>query len=325
VIPPRIRLDRIEAAAPFIAPEFRDTPQFVCEPLGEALGVRIVLKVETLNPIRSFKGRGAELFVRRDAPAGPLVCASAGNFGQAMAYTCRTQGVPLIVFASVEANALKLERMRALGADVRLAGADFDEAKLEAKRHASRHGLRMVEDALEPATAEGAGTMALELLRSSEPLDAILVPLGNGAMLAGIATVVRAYRPGTRIIAVQAEGAPAMVESMRTGRVVTHDRIATIADGIGVRLPIPEALADLAGLVDDAILVSDDSILAAMRLVHQHVGLVVEPSAAVAIAALRDDPEGFAQARVATILCGGNLTPGQIATWLAGELAARSA
>ena len=314
---PRIRLEAIEAAPVLIDPVFQGTPQFECEPLGDALGARVVLKVETLNPIRSFKGRGAELFVARDAPPGqPLVCASAGNFGQAMAFACRSRGVPLIVFASERANALKVERMRALGADVRLAGDDFDGAKLVAKRFAAGAGLRMVEDALEPATAEGAGTMALELLALSEPVDAVLVPLGNGAMLAGVATVLAAHWPDTRVVAVQALGAPAMVESMRSGRLVTHERVETIADGIGVRIPIPEALDDLAGLVDETILVDDDLILAAMRLVHQHVGVVAEPSAVVGIAALLAAPERFARSRVATMLCGGNLTPLQLRSWL---------
>jgi threonine dehydratase len=317
---PRVLLDRIEAAPPFIDRVFRDTPQYECEPLGDALGARVVLKVETLNPIRSFKGRGADLFVARDAGTAPLVCASAGNFGQAMAYACRARGVPLVVFAAQRANALKVERMRALGADVRLAGDDFDGAKLIAKRFAADEGLRMVEDALEPATAEGAGTMALELLGVAGAIDAVLVPLGNGAMLAGIATVFATHRPDTRMIAVQARGAPAMVESLRTGRTVTADRIDTIADGIGVRIPIPEALDDLRPLVDETILVEEASILEAMRLVHRHAGVVAEPSAAVGIAAMLEAPRRFAGSRVATIVCGGNLTAPQLRAWL-GEAA----
>jgi threonine dehydratase len=315
--PPRVRLERIESAATFIDPSFLDTPQYECEPLGEALGVRVVIKVETLNPIRSFKGRGSELFVARDAPAATLVCASAGNFGQGMAYSCRARRVPLIVFASEHANSLKVERMRALGAEVRLVGDDFDAAKLAAKEFAAQQGLRMVEDALEPATAEGAGTMALELLAFPRPPDAVLVPLGNGAMLAGVATVLRAHRPRTRVVAVQARGAPAMVESLRCGRPVSHAGVATIADGIAVRIPIPEALGDLAGLVDETILVGDDAIVAGMRLLHRHAGIVAEPSAAVGIAALLEDPVRFASARIATIVCGGNLSEAQVRSWLA--------
>ena len=111
---PRITLANIERAATIIDPVFLHTPQFICEPLGAALGVRVALKVETLNPIRSFKGRGADLLVSRAAADVPLVTASAGNFGQAMAYACRKRGLELTIFASINANPFKVERMRDL-------------------------------------------------------------------------------------------------------------------------------------------------------------------------------------------------------------------
>src|SRR5215203_6901991 len=124
----RITLERIEAAARVIDPVFLNTPQWVCEPLGEELGARVALKAETLNPIRSFKGRGADWLVH-NLPAGvALMCASAGNFGQAMAYACRARGVTLTVYAAEQANPLKIARMRAMGAQVVLAGEDFDAA-----------------------------------------------------------------------------------------------------------------------------------------------------------------------------------------------------
>ncbi|CAN5823757.1 pyridoxal-phosphate dependent enzyme [soil metagenome] len=316
VSPTRIRLDRIEASAAAIDPVFLRTPQFECEALGDVLGGRVTLKVETLNPIRSFKGRGASLFTAREAPDSPLVCASAGNFGQAMAYACARRDVRLIVYASERANALKVERMRALGAEVRLEGDDFDAAKIAAKRFAAERGVRMVEDALEPATAEGAGTIALELIAGASDFDAVLVPLGNGALLAGIATVLAAHRPDVRVVAVQSRGAPAMVESLRSGRLVVGERIDTIADGIGVRIPIPEALADLDGLVDETILVEESSIVAGMQLIHRHAGVVAEPSAAVGVAALLEAPQRYSGAHVVTIVCGGNLTHDQAREWL---------
>ena len=131
----RITLERIEAAAQAIDPVFLHTPQWVCEPLGEELGARVVLKAEILNPIRSFKGRGADWLVH-SLPSGiSLMCASAGNFGQAMAYACRARGVPLTVYAAEQANPLKIARMRAMGARVVLAGEDFDAAKALALRH----------------------------------------------------------------------------------------------------------------------------------------------------------------------------------------------
>ena len=310
----RLSFDRVVKALEVIDPVFLGTPQYVCEPLGEVLGVSITLKVETLNPVRCFKGRGATFCAAGLPGEGPLVCASAGNFGQAMAYACRTKGRKLHIFAGETANRLKVERMRTLGADVHLAGEDFDAAKIEARAFADIEGFRFVEDGLEPATAEGAGTIGLEL--SPLELDAVLVPLGNGALLAGIGLAMRARAPKTKIVAVQAAGAPAMTESLRAGRVVTYDSIHTIADGIGVRIPIPEILGDLEGLVDDMLLVEEASIVSGMQLIHRHAGLVVEPSGAVGVAALLENSHSFLGKRVGTILCGGNLTPEQMRMWL---------
>jgi threonine dehydratase len=313
----RLSLVRIEHALDVIDPVFLNTPQYRAESLDAILGCRLVVKVETLNPIRSFKGRGTSLVVA-GLPAGTMiVCASAGNFGQAMAYAGRARGIQVIVYASVNANPLKLERMRALGAEVRLHGEDFDAAKLEARRFAAEHTVPMVEDSLEPATGEGAGTIGVELLHYPEPFDQLLVALGNGALLTGIGRWVKAHAPATQVIGVAAAGAPAMVESWRSGQIVTYDRIDTIADGIGVRLPVPEAVADMRGTVDDALLVRDQTILAAMRLIHQQLGLVVEPSGAVGIAAIMEYPDRFRDQLVATVLCGGNLTPQQLHDWLA--------
>ena len=311
----RVRFDRIQEAVQLVDSVFLGSPQYECEPLGLALGLRVVLKVETLNPIRSFKGRGAELFVAREARSEALVCASAGNFGQALAYACRSRAIPLTVFAAENANALKVERMRELGADVRLAGLDFDAAKAAARSYGERTGRRFVEDGREPAIAEGAGTLALELFAAEPELDAVLVPLGNGALAAGVGTVLRALAPGVRVVAVAAAGAPAMALSLRDGRPTETPSVGTIADGIAVRVPVPDALTDLNGLLDEVRLVDDDAILRAMQLVHQHAGVVVEPAGAVGIAALLDRTDGLG-ARVATVLCGGNVTPQQMRAWL---------
>lgn len=146
--------------------------------------------------------------------------------------------------------------------------------------------------------------------------DALLVPLGNGALINGVASVLQARRPEIRIVAVQAAGATAMIDSWRAGRVVVHERIDTIADGIGVRVPVAEALADMRGRVDEGVAVRDETIIEAMRLLHRHAGLVAEPSAAVGVAALLENPQMFRGQRVATIVCGGNLTAEQMRRWL---------
>ncbi|MCU0491619.1 MAG: pyridoxal-phosphate dependent enzyme [Chloroflexaceae bacterium] len=312
----RLSLEHIAAAMQIIDPLFLHTPQYRAESLEALLGCRLVVKIETLNPIRSFKGRGASYFLSQVPVGSRLVCASAGNFGQAMAYACRAKGVQLVVYASVNANPLKLQRMQALGAEVRLHGEDFDAAKAEARRVAQTTGTPMVEDSLEVATGEGAGTIGLELLGWPEALDCVLVALGNGALLTGVGRWVKAHAPATQVIGVAAAGAPAMVDSWRSGRIVEYPTMNTIADGIGVRVPIPEAVQDMQGTVDDCILVRDETLITAMRLLHQHLGLVVEPSAAVGIAAILEDRERFAGRLVAAVICGGNVTAEQVGRWL---------
>jgi len=271
--------------------------------------------VETLNPIRSFKGRGADFLLSNAEKNTPIICASAGNFGQAMAYACRKRNVPLTVYASIHANPLKLDRMKALGANVILYGSDFDAAKLEAKNAAKGSGSRFVEDSLDIETLEGAGTIGLELLDFPGRLDVLLIALGNGAMINGIGRIFKERSPHTRIVAVQAEGAPAMIESWRSQSLVTHNSVNTIADGIAVRIPVPEALNDMQGIVDDAILVNETSIVKAMNLIHLHAGLVSEPSGAVGIAALMENAALFKGLTVATIICGGNVTSQQLNDW----------
>jgi threonine dehydratase len=312
----RLSIGRIEAAVTSIDPVFLDTPQFESESLSAALGVRAVLKVETVNPIRSFKGRGASLYMSRVPPGTEVICASAGNFGQAMAYAGRGRGIAVTVYAAEQANPLKVERMRALGADVVLFGDDFDAARAEAQRVAEERGARLVVDSLDVETIEGAGTIGLELLRLERPLDVLLLPLGNGAMCNGVATVMKRRSPTTRVVAVAAAGASAMVESWRSGRLVEHERTDTIADGLATRSPIPEALADMKELIDDALLVEDGSMIIGMRLLHSHAGLVAEPSAAAGVAAILENPESFRGSDVGTIVCGGNVGEDQMRRWL---------
>ena len=313
----RLSLKRIEEAVHSIDPVFLNTPQFLSEQLSGALGMRLVLKVETVNPIRSFKGRGADYFVSQlPADSPKLVCATAGNFGQGMAYAARKRGFQLVVFAAETANPLKLERMRELGAEVRLFGLDFDAAKERAREFAEEARALFVEDGRDPAIAEGAGTIAVELCRWPEPFDFFLVPLGDGALASGIGRWMKAHSPATRVIAVCAAGAPAMALSLREGKAQSTEFIATIADGIAVRVPVPESLADLKDVVDEVLLVDDGALIRAMQLAFRHHGLVIEPAGAAGLAAAITYEDRFRDALVATPLCGGNLTPQQIGQWL---------
>jgi threonine dehydratase len=312
----RLKIENIRAAVREIDPVFLNTPQYEADSLSRILGAKIVVKVETANPIRSFKGRGAEFLASRIPPKTKLITASAGNFGQAMAYGCRRREIALTVYASVNANPLKLERMRALGATVVLHGDDFDAAKIEAKRVAAESGLRLVEDGRDVETGEGAGTIGLELADWKGEFDAVLLPLGNGALACGVGCYLKHVRPQIRVVAIQSAGAPAMLESWRQKRVVTFDTISTIADGIGVRIPIAECVRDMEGIIDEGIVVQDASLIEAMRLAHEHLGIVLEPSGAAGLAAILENRERFANQTVAVVLCGGNLTPEQMKLWL---------
>lgn len=311
---PRFSFDDITGAVDEIDIAFRNTPQFECEPLGKAFDCNIILKVETLNPVRSFKGRGSELLTNR-SDRESLICASAGNFGQAMAWSCRMRGINLTVYASVNANPFKVSRMKELGANVVLYGEDFDEAKAAARDFASKENIRFVEDSLDVETVIGAGTIGLELARIYEFIDTVLVPLGNGALVNGIATAMAERSPDTKIVAVQSVNAPAMVESWQSGKIVVHEKIETIADGIGVRVPVSEAVKEMKRLVHQAFLVKEESIIRAMQLIRLHAGILIEPSAAVGLAAMIENRELFSGKTVALILTGSNLTEQQVQQW----------
>jgi threonine dehydratase len=308
--------DRILQARAFIDPELLDTPVVGSPAVDAAAGCSVALKLETASPIRCFKGRGACVLLGRElADVSAVVAASAGNFGLGLAYAARLRGIDATIFAAEDANPDKLAAIRALGARVEQVGRDFDDAKSHARNHAARRALRFVEDGAEAAIAEGAGTLGAELAAQAGTLDAVFVPLGNGALAGGVGAWLKAWRPTVRLIAVAAEGAPCMVRSLREGRLVETPEVRTIADGVAVRVPIPVALESLAGVVDDLVEVSDTEIVRAMRLLHD-AGQTVEPSGAVGLAGLMASSPAWRSARVATVLTGANLTSAQRERWL---------
>ena len=299
----------ILAAPPSIDPVFLDSPLRTDAALDAALGCRLLAKDETGNPIGSFKGRGTELFAATALrPGETIVCASAGNFGQGMARAAVRRGHACVVFAAEHANPAKLDAMRDFGADVRLAGADFDAAKDAARRYADERGWRFVEDGAEPAIAQGAGTIALELPEAGPP-DVVLVPLGNGALLEGLGTVVRARWRSAEVVAVVASGAPAMKLSLEAGHAIDTARADTIADGIAVRVPIASRLSLLRRCCDRIVAVDEAQLVRAMRLLHRHLGLIVEPAGAAGVAAILAEPGHYAGRAAATVLCGRNIHP----------------
>lgn len=318
MLPTRLDLDRIRAARRVIDPIFLDTPMYPCEALGRQLGCAVSIKLETANPVRSFKARGTELVASRLAEQRrtAVVCASAGNLGQALGWSGRRRGLDVTVVASRRAPVAKLDRIRALAAELELVDGDFDEARERAAAIARQRGIRLVEDSLDVETCEGAATIGLELAGRTAAGDAVLIALGGGALATGVGYVLKTQAPGVEVICVQPLGAPAMTRSWHARRVVTTDSTDTIADGVAGRRPIPAVLTDLLAVADDAVLVREESIIAGVRMLLEYTGLVVEPSAALGVAAVLEDPARFAGRHVVVVLCGGNVDLDAYRRWV---------
>jgi threonine dehydratase len=300
----------IERAGAEIDPVFLHTPQYVSEALGEVVGFDPLLKLETLNPVRCFKGRGGSLLGHRSAPGDVLACASAGNFGQGVAYGARAAGLRSVVYAAHDANPAKLDRMRALGADVRLVDDDFDAAKDAVEEAAQREGLRLVVDGREPDIALGAGTIAYEMTAHGRPLDAVIVPVGNGSLAWGMSTWLAAASPDTQVIAVSPHGAPMMEHAWRTGELVSWGPTDTIAEGLAARVPVPEAVEGIRAAVDRYLLLDDAAFLDAMRLLAEHAGVLSEPAGAAALAGAIALGDELAGATVGIPVGGSNVPDG---------------
>jgi threonine dehydratase len=317
VAAPTVDAAAIGAARDRVPAAFRGMPQFVSEPLSARLGAPVVVKAETANPVGCFKGRGTWLAVADLTHGGRvgerrgLVVASAGNFGQGVAYAARAHGVACTVYAATSANAAKVAAMRRLGADVRLVGEDFDAAREAAAAHAASGSAHLLVDGEDPWIAIGAGTLAAELtdgIAAGElpDLAALYVPVGNGALIGGIGAWLAERRPDLRLIGVQAETAPAMTLSWRARRPIETETAATVADGIAARVPVPEALELMLRHVNEMLLVGETDILDAQRELAEALPFTIETAAAAGWAAARRhthaEPIGF-------VLTGGNVPP----------------
>jgi threonine dehydratase len=293
--------DAILAASTAIDPVFGGSPQFVHDGLSAQLGVPVVVKVETVNPIRSFKGRGTWVAVRGLAGEGrigadrPIVVASAGNFGQGVAYAARAIDVPAVVFTSRNANRAKIARMRALGATVIESGEDFDDARMASEAYAAEHDAELLVDGDDPRISTGAATLALELTDAIQTgvlpaLTIASVPVGNGALINGVGSWFRHASPATRIVGVQAETADAMTRSFAAGRPIDTESAATYADGIASRIAVPRAVELMAGRVDAMLTVSEDALRGAQAALTEALGITVEGAAGASWAGLLAGP-----------------------------------
>jgi threonine dehydratase len=298
-----LSLARMAAGAGEIDPVFLRTPQFLDERLSATLGREVVVKVETLNPIGSFKGRGTWLLAGALDPARTWVCSTAGNFGQGLAYAARTRRASVHAFVSPDVPEAKVAGMRALGARVEV----VERPGTAAREHAAASADRvLVVDGRGPEMAEGAGTIGLEL-QAAGRFDSAVVQLGDGALISGVARALKAAAPETRIIGVCATGAPAMARSFAAGHAVSTPGTDTIAAAMAVSEPVPESLARVLALVDDVVLVDDDDLRSAQRLVAASLGVLVEPAGAAGVAALARHRDRLPGRRTAVLLTGAGL------------------
>jgi threonine dehydratase len=259
-------------------------------PLEEAslAGRDLLLKREDIHELGAFKWRGALPALEHYAANGAhaVVTASTGNHGAATAWAARRVGLDAIVYAPVTASQAKLALIEDGGAEIRQTGADLDEAKEEARAHASQHGLLFFEDGAEPAQYDGYRVIGDEILmQAPEPPAAILVPLGNGALLGGIGLAIGGTAPATERIGIAAKAAPVMVESWKAGRPVTSDDSTTFADGLAVRVAIPLAVEVLGEVATRMVTVSERRIAEAVGE-YAAAGIRAEGAAAAALAAV---------------------------------------
>ena len=251
-------------------------------------GRPLYLKREDVHELGAFKWRGAVPTIEsyKAGGASAVVTASTGNHGAAVAWACRELGMRAMVYAPSGASLAKLAMIDRLGAEIRLIGTDLDFAKDEGKRFASEARLPFFEDGVEPTQFEGYATIGREILAQlGAPPAAVVVPVGNGALIVGVGRAFEAGAPETEVVGVAAKEAPVMALSFDAGRPVASDRMATFADGLAVRVAIPEAVALVDGVVDRMLVVSEREMAGAVRAYHG-AGIRVEGAAAAALAAL---------------------------------------
>jgi threonine dehydratase len=308
---PLVTLDDIRAARERLADVAVRTPVEESRAVSRAAGVPTLLKCEHLQRTGSFKIRGAYnriVQLTDEERAAGVVCASAGNHAQGVALSAKLAGVAARVFMPAGAPLPKVEATEAYGAEVVLGGATFDDAFAASQAWTREHGATFVHPFDHPDVIAGQGTLGLELLEQVPDAGTIVVPIGGGGLISGVATAVKALRPDVRVVGVQAAGAASFPESIEAGRPVALERVSTIADGIAVKNPGELTFAHIRERVDEIVTVSDESIARAVLLLVERAKQVVEPSGAAGLAAVLDG-RATLDGRVVVVLCGGNVDP----------------
>jgi threonine dehydratase len=302
-----------------IRPYLRPTPLYRYPALDQAIGTEVWVKHENHQPIGAFKVRGGINLVSQldeDERRRGVITASTGNHGQSIAYAAALFGVKAVVCMPSHANPVKVDSMRALGAEVVFHGRDFDEARERCEQLASERGYRYVHAANEPLLIAGVATETLEILEERPEIEAIVVPVGGGSGAAGACVVAKTVRPSVQVIGVQSEAAPAAYRSWKARRLRT-DRMETSAEGIATRTAFELPQRILWDALDDFLLVSEAELRDAARLMIAKTRNLVELSGAAALAAVMREPARFADRPVAVICTGGNVSPDQLRELLA--------
>jgi threonine dehydratase len=306
------------AARARIARYLAPTPLYRYPVLDALTGARLRVKHENHQPVGAFKVRGGVNLISQLSTADRdrgVVTASTGNHGQSVAYAADLFGVRATVFVPEGANPVKVESMRALGADIVFHGRDFDDAREHCERQAAEHGYRYVHSGNEPHLIAGVGTYALEILDSQPDTEVIVVPVGGGSGAAGASIVAKAVRPSIEVIGVQSRAAPAAYKSWQA-RALVADATSTFAEGLATRTAFDLPQRILWELLDDFVLVSEDALAEATRTMISKTRNLVEPAGAAALAAVLADPARFAGRKVAIVCSGGNISPAQLtALW----------
>lgn len=305
-----ITLADIFAARQRIAGVAACTPLVPSTCLSERAGVEFLLKLEISQPIGAFKLRGAANAVNAlpDDAAG-VVCCSTGNHGRGIAYAARARGMRAVVCMSRLVPKAKVEGIRALGAEIHIAGSSQDEAQVESRRLADEEGLVEISPFDHPAVIAGQGTIGLELLSERPDLAAILVPLSGGGLAGGIALAARTIKPDIRVIGLSMDRGAAMNESLKAGRPVEVTEVASLADSLGggIGLENQNSFALCRDFLDEVVLVREDEIYHAMQVHYFEDRIVCEGASAVGAAALLSGRLGSLKGPVASIVTGRNV------------------
>lgn len=294
-----------------IRPYLLKTPFHTYPTLNEYLGCEAYIKHENNHPTGAFKIRGGINLIsqlpEKERERG-VITASTGNHGQSIALASKIFGVKAIVCVQDGANPTKVAGIRSYGAEIVEQGRDFDDARVNAERLARERGYRYIHSGNEPLLIAGVGTMALEMIEDQPDLDYVFSPVGAGTNCAGVGLVYKALSPETKLVAVQAENAPSVYRSWKSGRLESTDSAKTIADGLATRQAFELPTKMLRDLVDDFILVSEDEIKKSIKTYVEKAHTVAEGAGAAPLAAatkIRDQLKGK---KVGLILSGGNMT-----------------